>query len=167
MPTAEQLLDAALNGDAFVGDDDDDDFLSGDDVGYDPFLGAETPKGIKTVKQKGLMLRLVIPFSSPAAIAAGAVGTATNKPQFKMRVDRIAVAASISAAFVVNSITVGQRPIFVSQGNLHSDLLSSAAYGVSLAGWTCEAALDITFGVTNISAAPATFYAGIFGPTLT
>jgi hypothetical protein len=161
MATAEQLLDAALNGDAFVGDDDDE------EIGYDPFLGAETPQGIKTKKQPGLMLRLVIPFSSPAAIAAGAVGSATNKPQFKMRVDRIAIAASISAAFVVQSITVGQRPIFVSTGLLHADLLSSAAYGVSLAGWTCDAALDITFGVQNISAAAATFYAGIFGPTLT
>lgn len=160
MPTAEQLLDAALSGDAFVGDDE------GEEVGYDPFLGAETPQGIKVVKQKGLMLRLVLPVSS-ASIVAGATGSASNKPQFKMRVDRIAIAASITAAFTIQAITVGQRPIFIATGTLHSDLLSSVAYGVSLAGWTCEAALDITFNVTNISAAAAVFYAGIFGPTLT
>lgn len=163
MATAEQLLDAALNGDAFVGDDvGDDEFL-----GADMFLGAETPQGVKVKKTTPLLLRLVIPFSSTAAIAAGATGTATNKPQFKMRVDRIAVAASIAASFVITGISVGQRPIFVAGGNLHCDLLSSAAFGVSLAGWTCDAALDITFNVTNISAAAATFYAGIFGPTLT
>lgn len=162
MATAEQLLSAALDGDAFVGDDGGDE----EEVGYDPFMGAETPN-VKTVKQKGLMLRLVLPVSSTAAIAAGAAGTASNKPQFKMRVDRIAIAASITAAFTISAITVGQRPIFIATGTLHADLLSSAAYGVSLAGWTCEAALDITFAVNNISAAAATFYAGIFGPTLT
>ena len=161
MQSAEELLNAALSGDAFVGEDDDD-----EEVGYDPFMGAETPKGIKTVKQKGLMLRLVLPVSS-ALIPAATPGSASNKPQFKMRVDRIAIAASITAAFTIQAITVGQRPIFIATGILHADLLSSAAYGVSLAGWTCEAALDITFNVTNISAGAATFYAGIFGPTLT
>lgn len=159
---AEQLLNIALSGDAFVGDDNDDD---DGELGYEPFLGAETPQ-VKTVKQKGLMLRLVLPVSSPP-IAAGASGSASNKPQFKMRVDRIAIAASTTAAFTVQAITVGQRPIFIATGVLHADLLSSVAYGVSLAGWTCEAALDITFNVTNISAAAAVFYAGIFGPTLT
>lgn len=155
MPNEQELVDQILGADYFVGDDNND------------YIGADGPQGggMKRVRTPPVVLRLVLPIASAATIAQNASSDASNTPQMDMRVDRFAIAASITANFLVNSITVAQKPLFIANGTLHADLLSSAAFGVSMQGWTIKAGTQIVANVTQLGATAIKFYAGIFGPT--
>ena len=156
MSNEQDLVDQILGADYFVGNDDSD--ASG-------FVGADTPRQMRRVKTPGVLLRLVLPIVSAGTIAQNATSDAFNTPQMDMRVDRFAIAASITANFLVNSISVAQKPLFIANGTLHADLLSSAAFGVSMQGWTIKAGTQIVANVTQLGATAIKFYAGIFGPT--
>lgn len=155
MPNEKELLDEILGADYFVGGESND------------YVGADGPPqgGMRRVRTPPVLLRLVLPIASAATIAQNASSDASNTPQMDMRVDRFAIAASITANFLVNSITVAQKPLFIANGTLHADLLSSAAFGVSMCGWTIKAGTQIVANVTQLGATAIRFYAGIFGPT--
>lgn len=146
-----EMVDAVLSGDYFVGGESND------------FVGGEPPKVVRR-QTPGIVLRLVAPISSAATIAQNASSEAQVTVQRDMRVDRFAVAASLTANFLINNITGAMMPLFVATGTLHADLLSSAAFGVSLTGWTIGKGTTISCNVTQLGATAIKFYAGIFGP---
>jgi hypothetical protein len=146
-----ELVDAVLSGDYFVGGESND------------YVGADAPRKVKS--GPGMVLRLVCPISSAATIAQNGTADCAVTVQRDMRVDRFAVAASLSANFLINNLQGAMMPLFVSSGALHADLLSSAAFGVSLTGWTIGKGTTITCNVTQLGATAIKFYAGIFGPT--
>lgn len=143
-------VDAILSGEAFVGGNND-------------YVGSEG--GPQLVQTPGTTVRLVLPVASAATIAQNASADVVATPQRTTRVDRFAIAASTTANFLVNTITAAQLPMFIASGTLHADLLSSAAFGVSMCGWTVKGGTSINLNVTQLGATAAKFYAAVFGPT--
>lgn len=109
---------------------------------------------------------LVMGIASAAAIAAGASADVQGQPQIAFRPDRIVVPSAVAASFIITDLKIGKNSQLVSGGAVHAQTFAEGAFGVRLKLDTLAISQTVLFRVTNISAAAATFYAALIGPSV-
>jgi hypothetical protein len=171
----------------FVGEDDIDALLSGDDddeVGRAPRRGrrsrgtglqrrAAEVAVAQRMASSGAVVRehsytkartWVLPFDSVVNVPAGGTTTITSNPQMPFRGRRLSVLGSVAGFFLLNSIIVGNQPQFAALNAAGpADAFAPTAFGTDLSMDTAQANTNVSLQVTNISAAPLRFAAFIFG----
>jgi len=179
-----------ISGDYFVGEDDVDSLLSGDDDDWalsgprrrrmpggsagQALQRRAAQQAVATrMAQSGAVVRehaytkartWVLPFDSVTNVAAGGTATITSNPQMPFRGRRLSVLGSVAGFFLLNSIIVGNQPQFAALNAAGpADAFAPTAFGTDLQMDTAQANTNVSLQVTNISAAPLRFAAFIFG----
>lgn len=116
--------------DEYVGDDDLEALIAGDDddiSGDDDEVGAKVKKVIRKLAKGGGMLG-IIPVTS-ASVGAGATGTtevkAVGGEWFK--VIGLVVDDDIAGDFFISDIKIGNKPIFLSDGEIAATMFKQSA----------------------------------------
>jgi len=109
---------------------------------------------------------LVLGFDSVANVAAAATANITSRPQVVFRPDRLVVAESIAASFLVNDLRVGKNSQLISGTAVPAEACSSRSVGVGLKCDTAQVSQDIVLNVTNVSLGALRFNAALIGPSL-
>lgn len=109
--------------------------------------------------------RFPIGFSG-GSIAASASSTITSRPQVPFMPQRVIVPSSISAAFTIDDIKVGNKSQLVSAGSIPAAVFSELSVDVELKGDTCGPAVDLILVATNVSGGAVTFRAAVIGIAL-
>lgn len=151
--------------------------LIGDDVlGADEIIGADTqaisalpgyPGGATLRTRTPTRAReQVLGLDSVAAIAAAATVNVTSRPQVTFRPDRLVIAGSIAAAFLINSFFIGRSNQLIGSSALPAEVFGQQAFGVRLKLDTAQVSQDITLNVTNTSGGALRFNAALIGPSV-
>ncbi len=153
--------------------------LVGDVLGYEDIVGVEAGAmqrispipgypGGATLRTRGpaKAREWVMGIDSVSAIAATATAILTTRPQVTFRVDRLVVAGSIAASFLLNDFKVGMASQFVAGVAVPAEVFGQTAVGVRLKGDTAQISQDIILNVTNTSAGALRFNAAIIGPAV-
>jgi hypothetical protein len=96
-------------------------------------------------------------------IAAGAVALINSNPQVPFRSGRLVVPSDIAGAVLINDIRVGKNSSLANANPVPGRMFTETAVGMDLNFDTAQISQTITLNVTNTSAAPITFNAGIMG----
>lgn len=98
-----------------------------------------------------------------ATIAAGATVQIVTPVQKIFRCNRLIIPSDVAGGYVVNNIAVGVNPQFAATGSLPGRMFSEQSFGIKLHGDTAQVGQSITVSVTNVTAGPLTFVAGMQG----
>lgn len=108
--------------------------------------------------------KLVLPMSSTGTVAAGASASITARPQtIAFKPQRVLVPATIAPDFTIEDIKVGNKSQLAQSGSLPGEAFVQGAFDAMLDMDTVQTSQDFVLQVTNISGAPRTFRAAIFG----
>ena len=166
--------------DLVVGDDLGDDFgddMAGDDMaGADLLLGADLVVGGRGGKRKIRPQRiqpvsqtqfLDFPFGlDGVAVALSATETLAARPQRIFQTERLVVASTISANFLIGDLVVGRDSMKVNSGFTAAEVFAQTGVGVSLRGFIARPGIDINITVKNLLTSAAPFYGSVIGPVL-
>lgn len=109
------------------------------------------------------------PLGFDSVVSVPALGGSlaiTARPQVKFRGDRLLVPSDIAGIFVISDIKVGKNSQLAASGAIPGRTFQENAVGIRLGLDTAQVAMDITLLVTNISGAPARFFATLIGTAL-
>lgn len=107
--------------------------------------------------------RLYLGFDSGAVVAAGASANISTQPQDVFSPKRIIIPATLAPSFVVTDIKVGNISQLSSSDAVPAEAFAQDATDSDLKFDTAQVSQQITFSITNISAAPVRFRAAIIG----
>jgi hypothetical protein len=150
------------------------DIIGADELlGYDE-IGAMTPAALRAAAPRPQVRtqapsksrEVVMGFDSVATIASAASAKVSQRPQVLFRPDKLVVASSIAAAFLIDDFKVGNKSQFAASGSVSAETFKETAVGVRLMLDTAQVSMDITISVTNISLAAARFLASLIGPAV-
>lgn len=150
---------------AISGDEDDD------DIGYDELVGARRRRRKRRPKKRPISKHIVRKVSpgvfrryplglGVTALAAGATAVITVTPQLPYKLMRL---SSPSLQVTVDNIQIGTVSQFVAAGGVPAECMAPNAIGAQLKGDTCVPGVQIQVTVTDVSAAPNTFRACLWG----
>lgn len=108
----------------------------------------------------------VMGLDSVVAIAAGATANVTTRPQVTFRPDRLIVAATIAASFLINDIKIGRASQFIAGVAVPAEAFTQGAFGVRMKLDTAQISQDVTLNVTNTSGGALRFNAALIGPAV-
>jgi hypothetical protein len=108
----------------------------------------------------------VLGFDSVTAVAAAATANITSRPQLTFRPDRLVVAGSIAASFLINDLRIGKNSQFLAGVAVPAEAFGQQAFGVRLKLDTAQVSQDIVLNVTNTSGAGLRFNAVMIGPAV-
>jgi hypothetical protein len=94
------------------------------------------------------------------ALLAGATAVITVTPQLPFKLMRL---STPSANITIDNIQIGTVSQFVAAGGVPSECMAPLAIGAELKGDTCVPGVQIQITVTDVSAAPNTFRAALWG----
>lgn len=156
--------------------------LVGEDLlGYEDIIGAEAPSPVVRRLSAfpgypgGAQLRArapskarewVLGFDSVTTVAAGATTNVTSRPQVTFRPDRLVIAGSIAASFLINDIKIGMASQLIAGVAVPAEVFGQAAVGVRLKLDTAQISQDVILNVTNTSAGALRFNAAMIGPAV-
>ncbi len=108
----------------------------------------------------------VLGFDSVTTIAAGATVNVTSRPQLTFRPDRLVVAGSIAASFLINDLKIGKNSQFLAGVSVPAEAFGQTAFGVRLKLDTAQVSQDVVLNVTNTSGGALRFNAVMIGPSV-
>lgn len=182
-----------IGSDEIIGADEDellDEILSGDDdddmgeIGADEEIAIGARGGARArarkraiarklalrnaalVKSRGMnrMRKYLLGLNS-LAVGAGAAATVNSQPQYPFRPYRFVVPSTFAPNFVINSIFIGQQPVFVAAANISAEVFSEVAWGTEVLWDTASIGNQVSLQITSLAAAAADFRGAMFGVT--
>lgn len=123
----------------------------------DPRVVAVAPR--RATRQREFALS----FDSQSNLAAGSSRIISANPQVVFRGERLVVPSAIAGSFLIDSIVVGKDSQQVAPGSLPAAIFSEVAVGMRLKLDTAQPGIQISLGVTNVSAGPLRFTGALVG----
>jgi hypothetical protein len=143
--------------DELVGDEIDEvlEALEGD------LVGAKRPRARHALKKVSQSQFRRYPLGlGVTALLANATAVLTVTPQLPFKLMRL---STPSVGITIDNIQIGTVSQFVAAGGVPSECMAPLAIGSELKGDTCVPGVQIQITVTDVSAAPNTFRAALFG----
>ncbi len=105
-------------------------------------------------------------LDSVTTIAAAATVNVTSRPQVTFRPDRLVIAATVAASFLINSFFIGRNNQSIGNVAVPAEAFTQGAFGVRLKLDTAQISQDVVLNVTNTSAGALRFNAVLIGPSV-
>lgn len=105
----------------------------------------------------------VIGFVGTTNLAAAGTENVTRTPQTLFKATRFVVSSTIADSFDITNIRIGNRSQLPTADNIPGLAFSERAEAMEIDFETCQPAISIIVGISNVGAAAATFRAALRG----